>query len=499
MTDFPLSLVEIKQIGERKDRDSAPALVAALGHPDPTWRLAAATALGKVGAASSVPPLLSALTDRAADVRQAAAWALGQIRHNRATLGLLAALNDPDPAVRRAAIWALGQIGARRVLPDLITVSRADPNEAVRRAASAAVDAVGGHKSSMPARHNRQPTPFQGRPTTARSWIIAAALALVALGAGLLATTLAWSQPLGPRLVVPAYDAASLPGGMPPLADLPPIECGGSPTMIVLIVGIDSGEEGYESGFTDVIRVARVDFRRPSAILLAIPRDLWVTIPGLSSYGISENRLKAAYPYGNHYQIEGGGLSLLAQTLNVNMGLTVDHYLAIDFEGFASGIDALGGINVDLPSAVGDPGGVDGYFPAGPQHLNGQQALAYARLRPENSSDLYRIDRQTQVIMAVRDRALSSEGLAGLPSLISSMQAATRTDLSPAQVNSLICVSQKIPRSEITVATLGPSLYVSATDSYGYERLLPDVDAIRQVIRSFMAGDVEAVTAASGS
>jgi len=491
VSDPTPQLDELERLGERSDSRAMAMLVGLLSHPDANYRLSAARALGRSGLLSALPDLLRTLRDIDPAVRQAAAWSLGQLRDNLATSGLQAALNDPDPGVRRSVIWALGKVGGVGVRSDLEAVRRADPDGAVRRAADAALSSAGQPVVSQPKAKSAGKRPRQSAKRA--RWLLLSAL-MVVLGAAGVIAALVWQQPLGPSLVKTDGEGLAPPVIVPPASEMRPPLCGGPPMMMLLLVGIDSGDSGYEAGFTDVIRVARIDFSKPSALLLAIPRDLWVTVPGLSDYGISENRLKTAYPYGNHYEVPGGGMSLLAQTLYVNFGLSVDHYVAVDFQGFAQGIDAIGGIDLALPAPVGSPSDAASYFAAGVQHFDGQRALAYARIRPENTSDLRRIDRQTEVIMAVRDRVLTPEGVTGLPALASSLQAATRTDLSPSQMNSLICIGQKINRSDIIITTLDPNLYVSVTDSYGYERLLPDTDAIRRAIAAFMEGDNSGVS-----
>ena len=84
--------------------------------------------------------------------------------------------------------------------------------------------------------------------------------------------------------------------------------------MILLAVGADN-DAGYYRGLADVIRIFRLDFQEPSITLLAFPRDLWVSIPGLEEYGITAKRINTAYFYGNLYRLPGGGPTLLAQNI----------------------------------------------------------------------------------------------------------------------------------------------------------------------------------------
>jgi LCP family protein required for cell wall assembly len=263
--------------------------------------------------------------------------------------------------------------------------------------------------------------------------------------------------------------------------------------MKLLLIGLDSDEAGYNRGFADVIRVARINFVNPSALLLAVPRDLWVTVPGLSDRGINEERIKMAYPYGNVYGIPGGGPSLLARTLTLNLGLRVDHYAAIDFTTFAAGIDRIGGIDIYVPIVLGDPDGNSVHFSSGWNHMDGRTALAYARIRPDNTSDLQRIDRQNQVINAAREKMLNPQTLPMLPTVIGEMRQSVATDLSPSDLSSLLCIMEKTGAEKTVAVTIDKPLVLPVTDEYGYERLLPDQRAIRSFIRSFDSGDVQAL------
>jgi LCP family protein required for cell wall assembly len=261
--------------------------------------------------------------------------------------------------------------------------------------------------------------------------------------------------------------------------------------MNVLVMGLDS--QGYYAGFADVIRVARIDFTRPSIILLGIPRDLWVSIPGLAHVGINEDRLKMAYPYGNVKQVPGGGPSLMAQTLTFNMGLRVDRYAATDFATFESVIDEIGGIDIYLPEAVGNETTDPPVFPAGWNHMDGAAALRFSRVRPENSSDLERMDRQNQVISAIRARLTSSDLLPRIPALVEQVRGSIATDLSPAELSALVCVAQQVPPDDMSIVRIDKPLVLSVTDEFGHERLLPDQDGIRDFVRAFNAGDVDAM------
>ena len=109
----------------------------------------------------------------------------------------------------------------------------------------------------------------------------------------------------------------------------------------------------------EVVRAVRADFDTGGVRMLSIPRDLWLPIPNLADYGITEDRINAAFSYGNYYELPGGGVSLTADTLRQSLGLEFDHYLVVNFAAVEAGIDAIGGVDTELPQDVdGTPQGL---------------------------------------------------------------------------------------------------------------------------------------------
>lgn len=237
--------------------------------------------------------------------------------------------------------------------------------------------------------------------------------------------------------------------------------------------------EDYQVGFADAIRIIRVDFRNASASMVSIPRDLMVAVPPLQPRGIYETRLKMVYAYGNEYDLPGGGASLLAQVLNLNFGIKVDHYVTLNFWSFLLGVESIGGIEIEIPAAVG-------YYSAGLRHMNGWQALDYARLREQagaDTSDASRRERQTQVLFAIQEKAFSPEMLPKIPGLVSHMLQAVKTDLTTEEISRLLCLAEKI--TSVAGQDLDPDFYFEDIDAFEKEILIPDYIAIREFIQEF--------------
>ena len=292
-----------------------------------------------------------------------------------------------------------------------------------------------------------------------------------------------WSQqPLGPTLAyptewqLPATWTAS-PGASQPTATATPaptltfeIEtpaspfraCNDVPTMTVLAIGTDVRPGEHRYGLSDVMRAVRVDFRERRVTALEFPRDLWVKIPEIEqNLKTDHQKLNTAYTYGQ----PDYGPSLLAHTLDRNFGLKVDHYIVANMNVFADVVDALGGLDVTIPA-----GGIDGrtssdrsarlVFPAGLQHLNGEQALTLARMR--NGSVFARAEHQNTVMCALRKKIESPEMILRLPAIINSFMKHIQTDLTPEQISQLACLGTQMPRRAILFTAFPRELFESA-------------------------------------
>ena len=245
--------------------------------------------------------------------------------------------------------------------------------------------------------------------------------------------------------------------------------CGNVPVLTVLAVGIDYEPGGYVYGLADVIRIVRIDFTTHKVSVLTLDRAIWVEIPGISAhYGITHGLLNQAYFYGvpamGYYSGSAGGAGLLADTLQKNFGLNVDNYMVVNFEAFVKIVDTLGGIDVNLPTAVdGNVSGYNlGFFNAGINHLSGAQALNLARIR-EGYSTLIRDSNQDQIIKAIYQKVTSPAIIPKIPSLLQTLLGAGLTDLSPAQIQNMICLVQKMNGSnDLTLRAIPDNQYVYA-------------------------------------
>lgn len=288
------------------------------------------------------------------------------------------------------------------------------------------------------------------------------------------------------------------PTGTPTPAPL----CGGPPLMFILGIGADSGQD-YMYGLADAIRIARVDFTTPKVTVLSIPRDLWVEIPDLDpKRNVDHGKLNQAYFFGGegmgYYSGPGGGPGLLARTLDLNFGVRVDHYGAVNMQTFVKIVDAVGGIDVYLEKPVdgrsSDPATIDlGFFNAGQHHLTGEEALRLSRVR-KKYNDFARQDFQTIVLCALKEKLTEPSVIVKIPKLISAFQDSVQTDLTPAQLLQLSCLIPQLDRENLIMTGLPQELFEPSRVYNERQKnttfvMDADYEVIRQYIARFIAGE----------
>jgi LCP family protein required for cell wall assembly len=248
----------------------------------------------------------------------------------------------------------------------------------------------------------------------------------------------------------------------------------------ILLLGM-GGQENDAPYLTDSIMAVTIDSATNRVMMASIPRDLTVHMNLQSNPNrIWTQKINAAYevPYtdiiccvASQYQgANGGGLAAEHEVSKVT-GLTFDRYIAVDFFAFRDMVNALGGVDVCLTTALDDnlyPAYGGGYirggihFPAGCQHLNGEQALEVARSReaiePQQASDFGRAKRQQDIMQAIKKKATTVNGFAKAPQLLSALQQNIHTDMTLSDMKAIYDWGRNLPNSSIIkVAITAPS------------------------------------------
>ena len=236
-----------------------------------------------------------------------------------------------------------------------------------------------------------------------------------------------------------------------------------------LLVGSDNRDQlskrlqkkyhlGHDAGRrSDTMIILHVSKQRDRAVLVSLPRDSYVAMPAYTDssghhHPAQHNKLNAAYSF--------GGPRLTVATVEKATGIRIDHYVEINVVGFASMVDALGGIDVCLPQAANDPkSGL--HLPAGRSHVGGVQGLAFVRARKTlgDGSDLGRIKRQQQFLGAMLRKALSLGILLNPSKLDNFLNAALKAvhvdgELSFGDLQTLALTMRHLDPKHVTFATV---------------------------------------------
>ena len=155
--------------------------------------------------------------------------------------------------------------------------------------------------------------------------------------------------------------------------------------VFVLLIGNDA-RPGQVASRGDALHLVGVNPASGQATILNIPRDLWINIPGRGT-----DKVNAAFLT--------GGARLQARTISQLVGVAIPYVITTGFEGFMAMVDEMGGVEVNVPFAMADPTS-GAFFPRGPVHMLGGEALAISRNRNLGGGDFTRSENQTRVILA---------------------------------------------------------------------------------------------------
>jgi len=236
----------------------------------------------------------------------------------------------------------------------------------------------------------------------------------------------------------------------------------------ILVAGNSADDVGHNGGdLTDSIMVLSVNTKNNTALMLSVPRDLWVNIPG-----VGHSRINAAYP--------NGGMNKLQSVVQDNLGITIDYQVLVNYEAFKDLVNALGNISITIkstdPRGIYDPN-IDyqskkccvlAKYPNGQVTLNGQQALDLARARGDplypgapnypqvaygfSNSDFDRTEHQRQMLVAIKDKSSQSSVIANpfkVASLIDAVGKNVKTNLQVNEIETLYTYMKKIDDNKI--------------------------------------------------
>jgi LCP family protein required for cell wall assembly len=230
---------------------------------------------------------------------------------------------------------------------------------------------------------------------------------------------------------------------------------------IINIILLGNDVATPQGGRTDSLILVSINRQTETATMLSLPRDLFVVIPGWQM-----TRINLALPHGHGVNYPGGGGSLIKDTIEYNLGIPVDYYARIGFNGFKEAVDAVGGIEMvvncsltdwRLISPELDPEVEENWeqftLSTGVHEMDGDLALWYARSRL-STNDFERGLRQQRILQAIFSQSLDTNLLAELPDLWQAYQHNIETDMGLPLLLELAAIAPTIAENGIRHLTL---------------------------------------------
>lgn len=278
------------------------------------------------------------------------------------------------------------------------------------------------------------------------------------------------------------------------------------PPINVLVMGTDARPEDTDPARTDTMILLSLNPQNQSLGILSLPRDLWVPIANQNL----TTKINLAYVIGEERNYPGGGAQLAMDTVSGFIGQPVDYYVRLNFSGFIELIDLIGGIDIAIPHTIHDEAyptadfGVETFhLDSGPQHLDGEVALKYVRVR--NIDDDYgRARRQQQVIRGIADKVLSAEMIPTLlpkiPTIFYTMRSSIDTNIPMARQLELAQFASNTSVENIRQIVLDKRYGEETFSEEGAWILLPDRTLVKSALDRFFAPTTssDGIAAANG-
>lgn len=209
----------------------------------------------------------------------------------------------------------------------------------------------------------------------------------------------------------------------------------------ILLIGQDQ-RPGEDHKISDTMIICSINKKTRAVTLCSLMRDMYVKLPDYKTHTCGMNRINAAYSLGYNWDGTEGAMAMLDQLILEQFGVTIDGNVEIGFDAFQGIVDYAGGVDITLTAAeaayLTDHSELSGVYREGENRLNGQEALAYARMRHSSAadSDFHRTGRQRAVVSAIlkRCRDLNPLKLAGMARELLPL---VETDMSTGQILSL--------------------------------------------------------------
>ena len=232
----------------------------------------------------------------------------------------------------------------------------------------------------------------------------------------------------------------------------------------IVVMGCDIRKD--DVGRSDTLFVVMLDKSKKNAALLSVPRDTRVKIKG---HGW--DKINAAFAYGGH--------KLTQETVQDFLGIKLNNYVVVDFQGFKGLVDAVGGVDINVEKRMYYYDPYDGFeidLRPGTQHMDGKTAMQYVRYRDEEG-DIGRIRRQQKFLMALYRHIASKNIIAKIPGVSKQIMSMVKTDLSLKEMEELGNVMREMKEKDGLKMSMVPGEpeYID-----GVSYWIPDIPKMRQ-------------------
>lgn len=239
----------------------------------------------------------------------------------------------------------------------------------------------------------------------------------------------------------------------------------------ILIVGCDEIEN---HGRADTIVLLSISPKTKDVLILSIPRDTRVEIPGRGM-----DKINHAYAF--------GGEKLISKTVSSFLDVPIHFYAVADFNGFVNIIDELGGIDIDVEKEmyyVDKAGGVEINLYPGKQILDGEKSLQYIRFRNDKLGDLGRIKRQQKLALAVIKKMMNFDSITKIPQISEEIKRYIETNIKVQDAIALANLFKGVNQEKFKVETIqSKPVYIE-----GVSYLEPNVEEVRKRVKSLIYG-----------
>jgi LCP family protein required for cell wall assembly len=248
----------------------------------------------------------------------------------------------------------------------------------------------------------------------------------------------------------------------------------------ILILGDDTRPDASPNeaaiARTDTIMILSINPAGEKIALLSIPRDLYLNSP---TFGWMPANVIVRNA---ELEKSGSGLDEMVATIENTFGIEINYTARLDFEGFVEIVDAVDGIEIDVPKSIvdyeyptDDGGTMVVEFEAGAQHMDGQEALIYARTRHADD-DYQRASRQQQVIEALLSKLSHPQNVIYWPRVLGVLQKHLDTDMS---TGTMLQYAPAVARDGRSLSSIERLVIDREYIRYDGNRALPDIDKLQ--------------------